>query len=399
MTGSPTTPEEQPAPSPLPESMPSKPSSAAASPFAVPWFVHQLGGLVDRHPKFWLWLARRETGWLGERLSSISVRMPIYVCGLARSGSTILHEIISAAPGVASHRQKDYPLLFMPYWWRRATANVRPRAPQERPHRDGIMVTAESPDALEEMLWMAFFPDSHDPNVSNLIAATTDHPDFAAFYDAHLRKLLLAENANRYAAKNNYHVARLPYLLQLYPDAKFILPIRAPATHVESLLRQQRWFSQGQREFPHSLAFMQRSGHFEFGLDRRPMNFGDGERIKHIIDDWEAGNEARGLARYWSMVYDYLARLLAADENVRRATQVVRYETLCASPAETIRALFEHCQLPDSDNLVARRAGTIRYPTYYQSALSTDELQVIREETSETASLWGYDENGAVTPN
>jgi hypothetical protein len=99
------------------------------------------------------------------------------------------------------------------------------------------------------------------------------------------------------------------------------------------------------------------------------------------------------------MVYDYLARLLAADENVRRATQVVRYETLCASPAETIRALFEHCQVPDGDSLVAQRASTIRYPTYYQSALSIDDLRVIREETSATSSLWGYDENGAVTPN
>ena len=36
------------------------------------------------------------------------------------------------------------------------------------------MITAESPDALEEMLWMAFFPRCHDASVSSLLGAA-DH--------------------------------------------------------------------------------------------------------------------------------------------------------------------------------------------------------------------------------
>ena len=224
------------------------------SPFYVPPFLDALGGLVHHHRAFWLWLGRLESSSLAEELSRVRLRMPVYVCGLARSGSTLLHEVIASHPGVATHRVKDYPMVFTPYWWRRATANLRPRPPRERPHRDGVMITTDSPDALEEMLWMAFFPSCHDPSVDNRLGAADRHPAFESFYDLHVRKLLLAEGATRYVAKANYHVARLPYLARLFPDARFLIPVRAPAGHVASLMRPHAWFSHGQRRHPRALA-------------------------------------------------------------------------------------------------------------------------------------------------
>ena len=158
-----------------------EPETDKDSPFHVPSFLDVLGGLVHRHRAFWIGAGRLESRLLAEEVRQVPLRMPIYVCGLARSGSTLLHEIISSHPGVATHRSKDYPMLFTPYWWRRATAKLRPQAPRERAHRDGIMVTTESPDALEEMLWMAFFPRCHDPSVSNLLGAADSHPAFESF--------------------------------------------------------------------------------------------------------------------------------------------------------------------------------------------------------------------------
>jgi hypothetical protein len=360
------------------------------SPFHVPSFLHILGGLVHRYRAFWLWLGRLESRLLAEEVRQIPVRMPIYVCGLARSGSTLLHEVVSCHPHVATHRIKDYPMLFTPYWWRRATANIRPQSPRERPHRDGVMITTESPDALEEMLWMAFFPHCHDPSVCSLLGATDSHPAFESFYDLHIRKLLRAEMATRYAAKANYHVARLPYLVRLFPDARFLVPVRAPAAHIASLMRQHHWFAQGQRKHLRALAYMRRSGHFEFGLDRRPIHLGDGERVRRIVEACAAGDDIRGLAMYWDMVYGYLARLLASDAQVRDAVLVVRFEALRAAPAETLRAILGHCALPDADSIVERRVSGIRSPTSDESTFSPEERAVIREETAGTASLWGY---------
>src|SRR5207247_5821247 len=99
------------------------------SPFYVPPLLHFLGGLVDRHRDFWVWLGNLESRLLSHALPRVPLKMPIYVSGLARSGSTLLHEVVSSHPGVVTHRVKDYPMVFTPYWWRRAIANLRPQAP------------------------------------------------------------------------------------------------------------------------------------------------------------------------------------------------------------------------------------------------------------------------------
>jgi hypothetical protein len=365
-------------------------TAAKASPFYVPPLLDLLGNLVHRHRGFFLRLGRLESSLLGAVLSRVPLRMPVYVCGLARAGSTLLHEVVASYPRVATHRLKDYPMVFTPYWWRQATAGLRPGPPRERSHRDGVMITTESPTALEEMVWMAFFPRCHDPSVSNLLGATDSHPAFESFYRNHVRKLLLAEGATRYVAKANYHVSRLAYLARLFPDARFLIPVRSPAAHVASLMRQHQRFSQGQRRHRRALAYMQRSGHFEFGLDRRPLNLADTEQTRQILRAWAAGDEVRGLALSWNEVYGHLADLLASDAGVRAAALVARFESLCHSPSETLRAVFSHCALPDPENVIAHHARRIRSPDYYASPLSHADLRTIDEITAATAKRWGY---------
>jgi hypothetical protein len=334
-------------------------------------------------------MGRLETASLERQLRPISVTAPIYVCGLARSGSTLLHEVIAAHPSVATHRVKDYPFVFTPFWWRRATARIPPGPARERAHQDGVMVTSQTPDALEEMLWMAFFPRCHEPSASSVLARGEHHPAFETFYEAHLRKLLLAEGRTRYAAKANYHVARLAYLAGTYPEARFVIPVRAPEAHVASLKRQHEWFSWGQGSRPRSLAFMRRTGHFEFGLDRRAMQLDDEAQTRRIGQAWAAGDDVRGLAISWSAVYGYLARLLEADEAVRAATLIVRFESVCNAPQETFRAIFDHCRLPDAEGICRQRAAEVRAPKS-ASSLSAEELTVIRQETADVAGRWGY---------
>ncbi len=133
---------------------------------------------------------------------------------------------------------------------------------------------------------------------------------------------------------------------------------------------------------------MQRSGHFEFGRDRRPMNLGDGERVREIQRAWAAGEEVRGWAFYWDMVYGHLAGLLAANAHVRAATKVVCFEDLCSSPAQTLQAVLDHCTLPDRERVVARFTSSIRYPDYYPIPFSSAELALIREETTSTANAF-----------
>jgi hypothetical protein len=113
--------------------------------------------------------------------------------------------------------------------------------------------------------------------------------------------------------------------------------------------------------------------------------------VQRIQQAWEDDDEVRGLAMYWDMVYSYLADLLDSDAQVRAAAQVVRFDSLCAAPVQTLQAVLEHCQLPEAPSIAARFAPAIRVPSYYSSGFSAHDLEVIDAETAATAKRWGLE--------
>ena len=114
----------------------------------TPW-VHALGGFISRHPKLWTRLGNLETRLLADEIEEVRIERPIYVTGLARSGTTKLLETLNAHDLTVSHCYSDYPPVFTPYLWNRVLARMpqKPAAPSERAHRDGIVVTPDSPEA------------------------------------------------------------------------------------------------------------------------------------------------------------------------------------------------------------------------------------------------------------
>lgn len=368
-------------------------SASAADGFRVTPWIHTLGGLVHRHPRVWRWLGDLETRVAAEQMAGIAIDRPIYVSGLARSGSTILLEVLARHADTVTHRYRDYPLIFTPWWWNRYLDRLpagRGAAPAERSHGDGIMVTPESPEAFEEVLWMAFFPDLHDPAVPFVLDGGTDHPAFASFYRDHLRKLLSLRQGRRYLSKGNYNVTRLDYLLRLFPDARFVVPVRDPVWHIASLMKQHRLFCEGVARHPRALDHLRRVGHFEFGPDRRPINIGDKARTAEIQTLWRDGAEVAGWARYWADIHSFLADRLAANPALRAATHIVRFEDLCRAPREILGGMLAHCGLPDVDAVAAEAAGGIRFPGYYTPRFTRDELETIARETGPTAARFGY---------
>jgi len=360
--------------------------------FQVDTWVHLLGGFVSRNTGFWKWIGNRETAMLAEALQTIQIRQPVYVTSLARSGSTLLLEILNRHPDLNAHCYRDYPMLFTPYLWNRYLA----RTPQsntravERTHGDGIFITPVSPEAFEEILWMAFFPGLHDPRIPSVLDARTAHPDFETFYKDHIRKLLLIRGGQRYLAKGNYNITRLGYLLKIFEDVRFVVPVREPIWHIASLIRQHRRFCAGQQAHPRALPHLQRVGHFEFGLDRRPINTGDTERVAHITELWNHGAEVEGWAHYWAYIHDHLADRLAADQQLQSAVMLIRYENFCQTARESVGALFDHCGLTIDETLLDELAATIRLPALKRPAMfSNDDLATIERLTAASANNLG----------
>jgi hypothetical protein len=359
----------------------------------MPGWLDLLGRLMDRTGSLMRRLGNLESSAHRDILDEITIVRPIYIAGLARSGSTILLEMLARHPDAATHRYRDLPPVMTPIFWNKAFGQIYDKevAPVERAHKDRIMVTPDSPEALEEILWMAFFESCHDPEKVNILDSSTSNPAFEDFYRDHLRKILHVRSGRRYLSKGNYNITRIGYLQKLFPDARFIVPIRDPTWHVASLMKQHQLFCREEERDPRILRHMQRIGHFEFGLDRRAINTGDGERSRSIAALWQGGEEVRGWARLWASLYGFLDAQRAQDEILRRQILIVRYEDLCNMPGETLAKVFDHAGLELSPTLDATLTGELSQPNYYRPSFTADEERVIREETEETAVLLGYE--------
>jgi hypothetical protein len=351
-----------------------------------------LGRLIHDYPELWIALGDLETRLLRRRLRGIECHQPIYVTALARAGTTILLEFLAALPRVVTHRYRDFPALFTPYLWNLFLDWMPRRAssPRERAHGDRIQITPESPEAMEEPLWMAFFSHLHRQSVSQVLDGQTANPAFELFYRDHIRKLLYIRRGSHYVAKSNYSITRLEYLLKLFPDARFVIPIREPTAHIASLRKQQRLFEEKLGDNPRARAHLRQVGHFEFGADRRPIHTGDVNRFETITQLWKAGREVAGWAHYWDMIYRHIADRLAANPALRAATLVMRYEDLCCDPGAMIDMLLRHVNLTAHNKTVERYREQLSRPKYYTPSYDTQELALIAETTGATAQQFGY---------
>jgi hypothetical protein len=380
--------------------MPNEPlNTGGAAPkttaFEVPGGKYFWGWLFDRGARFWRGAGNFESAVLRDHLDEISIDRPIYVGGMARSGSTVITEMLSQHPSVTCHHYSDFPPVYIPFWWNwlRARMPLPEVEPEERAHRDRLRVTPDSPEAIEEVLWMHYVDGLHDSGRSNVLDASASFPDFESFYRDHIRKLLLVRERSRYLTKGNYNSSRVAYIHKLFPDAKFIIPVRHPIQHIASSMKQDRLFSEGQQKSPRTKEYLRWAGHFEFGEDKRAINLGDAALVEEIQTLWNSDRSARGWGLYWSALYSYLLDAMAADKALESASLIVKYEDLCESTPKVIDRIIGHCEL-DTESFADTRSYFLDHltaPTYYSSGFNNQELDDIRETTRDVAARLGYD--------
>ncbi len=375
-----------------------KPSKGAA--FHVSGWDHWISGQIADHPQRWISFGNFDTKMAGDAIYDVTIEKPVFVAGLARSGSTILLETLAKHPAAATHRYRDYPPVFTPYLWNKfvdLAPKPRQQVAVERTHADGINITPESPEAFEEVIWMAFFNHLHDIEHSNVLSGEVSNEAFENFYRDHIRKMIAIRGGSRYVSKANYLITRMEYLLSMFPDARFILPVRDPLWHIASLAKQHTLFCKGEEGNPRALAHMQRVGHYEFGMDRRPINVGDTHTTRQIASLWDAGREVEGWAHYWANLHHFLADRLSINPKLRDATLVVRYEDFVADPRTQLEQLFAHVDMDNAGAIIDDVAPTIHAPSYYKPKFSDAEIATIRELTGIAAARFGY-ENLADAP-
>lgn len=249
---------------------------------------------------------------------------PVFVCGLARAGTTILMRRFYATGAFCSLTYRNMPFILAPNLWVRLTkGSQRKMAATERAHGDRILVDFDSPESLDEVFWRIFAGDDYIAR-DHLRVHTAD-ADTRAKYTAYIRAILHADadRGRRYLSKNNNNILRLTSIAAAFPSATILIPFREPMAHAGSLLRQHRNFAEQQSSDRFVRAYMRWLAHHEFGDDHRPFRFDDegARRLQALrpdqLDYW---------LELWLQTYAWLEQTAPSN------ACFVSYEDLCSDP-------------------------------------------------------------------
>lgn len=298
-------------------------------------------------------MAELEDQFFAAKLDAVGIDRPVFVTALPRAGTTLLLEVFASLEEFATHSYRNMPFVLCPLFWNRVSSRFhREDSGQERAHQDGMLVTVDSPEAFEEMLWMPFWKRNYAAD--RIVPWTGDDSEFVEFMRSHMKKIiLLAGTAEpiepRYLSKNNLNIARIQLLSSQFPDASFVVPFRRPLQHAASLLRQHLHFSKIHRQDDFARRYMAGIGHFDFGANFRPVDFGG------WLDraDYRDPGTIAFWVEYWIAAYE--------DLYDRAPVTLVCYEDLCSSPMPTLEQLADVLEVRDRDALL-RQASRFRLP-------------------------------------
>ncbi|WP_085793014.1 sulfotransferase [Roseivivax jejudonensis] len=296
-------------------------------------------------------LGALETRLYRSRIDEDRAARPVFVTSLPRAGTTIMLNVLAETPEFASATYRHMPFTLAPLLWGRIAPMIqKPAARTERAHGDGIEVSGDSPEAFEEMLWMAFWPGHYHADRIETWSARDHDPAFARAFRTHMAKIVASKpGATRYVSKNNANIARLPLIDTICPDAAIVIPVRDPRAQVASLMRQHARFLDLHTREPFGRRYMEGVGHFEFGQALRPIAFGG------TAPDLETATGPDFWLRYWIDAYEHV--LATAS----RSAVFVDHDALCAAPHETLPALAEAIGA-DATDAVVDRATIFRSP-------------------------------------
>lgn len=313
-------------------------------------------------------------------LENIRIEKPVFVTSMARAGTTILLEVLGKDSEFVTYSYRSMPFLLIPILWSKLSSNFKQKEElKERAHGDGIEISYDSPEAFEEVLWMAFYESHYGESYIRTWQDGDYNPEFNTFFCNHVRKLIfngrkIQNNVSRYLSKNNANIARIPLLLKIFPDCKIVVPVRDPQEHILSIIRQHKRFLEKHKLDHFSLEYMKWLGHFEFGKALKPFLFDS--RLKDFTD---IENNYEFWAVYWMEVYKSIYQLALKRDNI----YFFDHEDACNNTKESFDKLLEFIESSTTSSelpIEKFRPKTTRQEIKDLSSDTKDQLYTLYED-------------------
>lgn len=172
---------------------------------------------------------------------------PVFIIGHWRSGTTLLHNLMCLDPeaGYTTTFHSVFPNNIFAFKWL-FKGVMRMIIPDKRPV-DNVKLDVDYPQEEEFALnneipfsfynWWYFPKNTKEIAAQYLLNETTSPQDWNMWlknYPRFVDRCIRNTNGSRFISKNPPHTARIPQLLKLYPNAKFVFIHRNPYEVVQS---------------------------------------------------------------------------------------------------------------------------------------------------------------------
>ena len=273
-----------------------------------------------------------------KKLDKNNLKSHVFICGLPRSGTTILMRSLYETGQFASLTYRDMPFVISPNLWNKISGkNIKPSPAKERIHGDNINVNIDSPEALEEVFWRVKFQEKYI-YPDKLTVHEVDE-DTISEYRNFISLILNKYEKKLYLSKNNNNLLRLESILKAFPNSLILIPFREPIQQANSLLVQHQNFTKIQKEDKFVKKYMEYLVHYEFGAIHRPYEFIKNSKIssyKNSIEYW---------LMQWINVYSYLVqKKFINSKNIL----YLNYEYLCENSLNVLKKISSKIGLDHS---------------------------------------------------
>ena len=269
-----------------------------------------------------------------KKLEPNNLKPHIFVCGLPRSGTTILMRSLYETKQFASLTYRDMPFVVLPNLWSKVSNRIKSKPHKTRIHDDKISINIDSPEALEEVFWRIKLNKKYI-YLDKLTIHEVDEETINE-YRNFVSLILYKYNKKLYISKNNNNLLRLESIIKAFPNCLILIPFRDPLQQANSLLVQHQNFIKIQNKDKFVKKYMSYLVHHEFGAIHRPYEF-----EKNSKQEFDNNSLEYWLAQ-WINTYNYLSQEKFFE---KKNIMYINYEYLCENPQKVFKDIVKKTNL------------------------------------------------------